>query len=86
MAREYATGTISDVDIDQVIITVGQNEAGAQEVRVRANIGVTITNKLDPTDTYRLNLPINRTVQQLSVGPQVVAIRNAILAYAQTLA
>ena len=84
MPKEYAAGTISDVDIDQVTITLTKDAQGNPEVRVRSNIGVTITNKLDPTDTHRINVPVNRTVQELSVGPQVVAIRNAILAYART--
>lgn len=84
MAKEFTTGTVSDVDIDQVTITVTKDTDGNPQVRVRSNITVTIANKLDPLDTHNITVPVNRTVQQLGVGAQVIAIRNAILAFVQT--
>jgi hypothetical protein len=84
MPKTFKTGQISDVDINQIVITVGKDISGNPEVRVRCNVSVVLSNTLDPLDTTTLNIPVNQTIQQLGIGPQVVAIRNAILTFART--
>lgn len=84
MAKEYSTSVATDTDIDQVIINVGRDLVGAVEVRLRCNVSVELTNKLDANDKQRINVPVNRTIQQLGVTSSVATIRNAILNYVNT--
>ena len=84
MAKEFVTGLLDEADIDQVIITRSKDIEGNVVIRVRSNVRVVITNKLDPLDKESINIPINSTVNELSVGPQVLAIRNAILTLVRT--
>lgn len=84
MAKEYTTDLVEDAAIEQVTISRGLNAAGNPEVRVRCNIVVTLRNKLVSTETHTRMVVINETVQTLGIGPQVVAIRNALLQRARS--
>lgn len=84
MAKEFVTTPVNDVDVDQVIVSNSTDDKGLPVIRVRANVAVTIVNKLDPTDIQRLNIPVNQTVQELNLNQQVGVLRNAVLAYART--
>lgn len=71
--RTFTTKDITDVDLDQIIITRSMLD-GKAVIRVRANATVT----LEP-GTSTINISINKTVQELGVGPAMTALRNAVL-------
>jgi hypothetical protein len=77
--RTFTTQDITDVDLDQIIITKTKDIDGNPQVRVRANVSVTLVDSLDPLRTSTINLNLNKTIQELSVGPAVNAIRLAVL-------
>lgn len=76
MPRSYNIGDITNLDIEQVVIT-----KTPEGVRIRANAIVNLVNALDPTEVHSLTIPMNVSVSELGVGPAVVAIRNAVIAY-----
>lgn len=79
MPRTFTTQQILDANIDQITITRTKDDQGNPQVIVRSNVSVTLVDSVDPTRMTTMNLNLNKTVQELSIGPQVVAIRSAIL-------
>lgn len=79
MAKEFVTQGIADVDIEQVILT---HDKQTDKVRVRSNVSVVLANKIDATDTHKINIPVNKTVVELGIPPAtILAIRRAVLDY-----
>ena len=77
--RTFTTKDITDIDLDQIVITKTKDNDGNPQVRVRTNITVTLVDNLDPSRTSTMALNLNKTIQELSVGPAVNAIRLAVL-------
>ncbi len=76
--RTFTTQDITEVNLDQIIITrtVVDNKAS---VRVRANATVTLVDSLDSIRTTTMNVSINNTPQELGIGAELVSIRTAVL-------
>ena len=74
--KEFITQVITDVDLSQIILT---RDVQAQQVRIRANVKACIVNKLDVKEIHDINIAVNKTPQELGVGPAVIAIYKAVL-------
>lgn len=79
MARIFTTQQILDASIEQIVITRTTNATGATEIRVRSNVTVTLVDSVDPLRTTKMNLTLNKTIQELGIAGQVNTIRSAIL-------
>lgn len=79
MPRTFITEQILDAQVQQIVITRTQDDQGNTQVRVRSNVTVTLADSVDPTRKTTMNLNLNKTVQELTVGPAVNAIRLAVL-------
>ena len=77
--RTFITKDIVDTNIEQIIITRTQDEQGNPQIRVRASVAVTLQDNADALRSTTMTLNVNKTIQELGIGIQVNAIRNAIL-------
>lgn len=83
MAKVFTTGTITSLDIDQIIITRTMDENGAEQLRVRANVSVGLVNTADSKEIHTLNIPINLTDKEIGLDKEVAVIRSAVLTEAK---
>jgi hypothetical protein len=82
--KAYEVQDVADIDFDQITITASKDmETGAVEVRVRANVAVSMINPADPSDLQLYNLPINLTEKELGLGAEIATIRAAVLTQAK---
>lgn len=79
MPRTFTTQDITDVDIGQIIITKTKDDAGNVQIQVRASVTAILKDSIDPLRLTTMTLNLNKTIQELSVGPAVNAIRLAVL-------
>ena len=77
--RTFTTKDITDIDIDQIVITKTKDIDGNPQIRMRTSVTVILVDSLDPSRTSTMILNLNKTIQELSVGPAVNAIRLAAL-------
>jgi len=79
MPRTFTTQDITDVDLDQIVITKTKDLEGNPQIRVRASVNVTLKDNADPLRLTTMNLNVNKTIQELNVVVSVAALRNAVL-------
>jgi len=77
--RTFTTQPITDVDIEQIVITRSTDDEGNLVIRVRSSASVQLVDMSAPTKSTTMNLNLNTTIQELGVGQAVNTIRTAIL-------
>ncbi len=79
--KTYNTQDITDIDIDQIILS---RDSQTGQVWIRANVIGKLVNTSDAKDTQTINVAVKELALALGVGQAVLAIRNAVLTSART--